>query len=346
MTANTIAIGTVKGLFIFDRNGGEWSCRVPQFNGQSVFAVQFIGDALWAAPFTEWTGQMLCRSEDRGRTWETLEHPLKFPEHTGAALAKIWQITSHGDRLFAGVEPSALFTSDDNGASWQLCEGLWNHPHREQWQPGFGGLCLHTVLPIDEQNWVVATSTGGCYKTADGGRSWQASNRHIVAPFMPEGELEFGQCVHKIAYHPSNPDRLFLQHHWGVYRSDDCGGDWLNICKDKLPTDFGFACVVNGPNRVFILPIKADVERVFPEGKMRVYRSDDAGETWTALAKGLPQKDVYDCVLRDSMAATESGAVAFGTTGGSVYFSDDNGDSWTCLGNHLPRITCLRIGEE
>ncbi len=345
MSANTIAVGTLKGLFIFDRSGDGWKCREPQFNGQSVYATQFIGKTLWAAPFTEWTGQMLCRSEDGGRSWTALEHPLKFPDWTGAALAKIWQITALGDRLFAGVEPSALFTSDDNGESWQLCEGLWNHPHRAEWQPGFGGLCLHTVLPQDESNWVVASSTGGCYRTGDGGRNWEAVNKNIVAPFLPDPEPEFGQCVHKIAFHPSRPDELFLQHHWGVYRSDDRGRNWKNVGMDKLPSDFGFACAVNGPGRVFIIPIKADVERVFPDGKMRVYRSDDSGSTWTALSAGLPQNDVYDCVLRDNLSAAESRAVAFGTTGGSVYFSDDNGETWNCLGNHLPRITSVRVGE-
>lgn len=344
MSANTIAVGTLKGLFIFDRNGDGWTCREPQFNGQSVFATQFIGGSLWAAPFTEWTGQMLCRSEDGGRTWETLEHPLKFPESTETALKKIWQITALGDRLFAGVEPSALFTSDDGGKTWDLCEGLWNHPHRPQWEPGFGGLCMHTILPQDGNNWVVATSTGGCYRTDDGGESWVAANKNIVAPFMPEGDLEFGQCVHKIAYDPSNPNRLFLQHHWGVYRSDDRGRSWQDVGKGKLPTDFGFAMAVNGPDRVFIIPIKADVERVFPEGKMRVYRSDDGGETWTPKSNGLPQKDVYDCVLRDSLSATPDGSVAFGTTGGSLYFSDDNGESWACLANFLPRITSVRVG--
>jgi len=275
MSANTIAVGTLKGLFIFDRNGDGWTCREPQFNGQSVFATQFIGGSLWAAPFTEWTGQMLCRSEDGGRTWETMEHPLKFPEETETALKKIWQITALGDRLFAGVEPSALFTSDDGGKSWQLCEGLWNHPHRAQWGPGFGGLCMHTVLPIDENNWVVATSTGGCYKTSDGGGTWTAANKNIVAPFLPDPEPEFGQCVHKIAYDPSNPNRLFLQHHWGVYRSDDGGTTWTRTNSENKLRQRAW----------YYTHVRADPqeENVVYALNTSLYRSIDGGTTFTEI---------------------------------------------------------------
>ena len=190
---------------------------------------------------------------------------------------------------------------------------------------------------------MIAMSTGGVYITEDGGISWRASNTNIKTPFLPDEEPEFGQCVHKIAADPANQDRLYLQHHWGVYRSDDRGVNWENIGEDKgLPTDFGFGIVSTSPDTALILPIQADEFRVFPEGKCRAFRTRDAGESWDALEEGLPQQNMYDCVLRDSFASSGK-SVAFGTTGGSVFVSNDEGDNWTAIANHLPRITCVRI---
>ncbi len=330
-------------MFTFSKETG-WQSNV-NFEGQSVFAIGNSGSRLWASPFTEWTGTALSYSDDQGETWQAVEKPLMFPEEKDASLAKIWQIASDGNgRMFFGVEPSALFISDDQGESFELCEGLWNHPHRAQWTPGFGGLCLHTIIPMSETNWLIGASTGGAYRTEDAGKSWEACNQKIKTPFLPEETPEFGQCVHKVAGDSANPDQLFLQHHWGVYRSINGGKTWDNISEGKhLPTDFGFACVSNNPNTAFIIPIKADEFRVFPDGKMGVYRTQDSGESWTRLDKGLPQENAYDCVLRDSFSAAGNSDLAFGTTGGSVYFSDDNGDSWETITNHLPRITCVRI---
>jgi photosystem II stability/assembly factor-like uncharacterized protein len=348
MAANLILAGTAKGLFPIRKNGGEWRLEDPVFNGETVYAVgkspNTTGGRLWAAPFTEWMGTTLQLSDDGGRSWEKSEGQIAFPEDTETALKKIWQIQSDDSgRIFCGVEPSALFISGDKGKSWQLCRGLWDHPHRAEWQPGGGGLCLHTILLIDENIWIVGMSTGGVYRTEDGGKTWAPHNQKITAPFFPDPEPpEFGQCVHKIAYHPDAPERMLLQHHWGVYRSDDMGKSWVNTAAGKLPTDFGFACVMNAKDQGFIIPITADVFRCFPDKKMRVYRTQDCGETWRPLSKGLPQEDVYDCVLRDNMAASGS-SIAFGTTGGEVYVSEDNGESWTNAAAHLPRVDCVRI---
>jgi photosystem II stability/assembly factor-like uncharacterized protein len=338
-----IFVGTSKGMFTFSKTD-RWTTSV-RFEGQGVFAIGKSRDRIWASPFTEWTGTSLSYSDDMGETWGTVEKPLRFPDDKETSLAKIWQIASDGNgRLFFGVEPSALFTSDDQGKTFEICEGLWNHPHRAEWTPGFGGLCLHTILLLSKDNWLIGASTGGAYRTEDGGETWEACNQKIKTPFLPEETPEFGQCVHKAAFHKSNPDQLFLQHHWGVYRSTNAGKTWENISEGRnLPSDFGFACVSNNPDTAFIIPIKADEFRVFPEGKLRVYRTEDAGETWHGLSNGLPQENAYDCVLRDSFSAAGNKELAFGTAGGSLYFSDDNGDSWETGADHLPRITCVRV---
>jgi photosystem II stability/assembly factor-like uncharacterized protein len=340
-----IAVGTVKGLFVFEDGGGGWRLRSRSFAGHNVNAAAFADGRLWASPSTEWTGATVQYSEDLGETWTETAAPLVFPESAGAALAKVWQIVrTREGRLFCGVEPSALFYSDDDGASWTFCEGLWNHPHRAEWEPGYGGLCLHTVLPLGGASWIVAISTGGAYRTDDAGENWKAVNRGIVALFLPDKTPEFGQCVHKIARDAEIPGRLYLQHHWGVYRSDDRGETWTDTGKGKLPTDFGFACASGRSGTVFVIPIESDYNRVFPEGRMRVFRSRDAGETWEGLGDGLPQSDVFDCVLRDALDVRGETDVAFGTTGGSLYFSDDEGGSWTRIAGHLPRIACVRQG--
>ena len=216
----TIYVGTAKGLFVFRPDESELA--EIQFSGKSVFSIGVANGKVFVSPFSEWTGSELYSSTDNGRTWEEHDIHLAFPKDSETALAKIWQIAQGpSDKILFGVEPAAIFESQDDGKSWSLCRGLWDHPHREHWTPGFGGQCLHTILPLDDKYWVIAMSTGGVYITEDGGESWRASNTNIKAPFLPDEEPEFGQCVHKIVADPGNPDRLYLQHHWGVYKSED-----------------------------------------------------------------------------------------------------------------------------
>ena len=342
-----IYFGTLKGLFRATKAIDGWKIDSPKFAGQMVYSIAKNGNRLWSAPFTEWTGTQISYSDYAGESWNAIAEPIAFPKDTETALEKVWQITSNSSgKLFCGVQPAALFTSDDNGETWDLCRGLWEHPHRKEWNPGYGGLGLHTILPITDKILIVAISSGGAYRTEDAGETWTACNQAIVAPFMPDPTSipEFGQCVHKIAVDPTNPSLMILQHHWGVYRSVDVGKTWQNVGENKLPSDFGFVSVMSGKDTAFIIPIKADIERFFPEEKMRVYRTKDAGETWQALANGLPQEGVFDCVLRDSFHSSGEN-LAFGTTGGNAYFTSDNGETWDKIAEHLPRITCVRVFE-
>jgi len=249
--------------------------------------------------------------------------------------------------VFCGVEPSALFESRDGGDTWSLNEGLWNHPHRPRWMPGGGGLCLHTILtdPARHDRLTIATSTGGVYRTDDGGKTWQARNHGIQADFLKEKNPEFGQCVHKVARHPSKPDRLFLQHHFGLYRSEN-GGDTWKEASHGVPSDFGFPMVVHPrkPETVYIVPLQADQFRCPPEGKLRVYRTRDGGRSWKPLSRGLPQEDCYDTVLRDAMSVDQGdpAGVYFGTRNGRLYGSRDEGETWSLVADDLPPVTCVR----
>jgi photosystem II stability/assembly factor-like uncharacterized protein len=229
---------------------------------------------------------------------------------------------------------------------------LFDHPHRPQWQPGGGGLCLHTILsdPSNKERTWVAISTGGVYRTEDGGATWEPRNKGICARFLPPDQQypEWGQCVHKVVSHPSVPDRVFLQHHWGVYRSDNAGDSWDDIGKG-LPSDFGFAMEIdpNNADTVFIIPIESDEFRCTPEGKLRVYRTKNGGESWEALTNGLPQEDALETILRDNMQAdaNKPTGLYFGTRSGKVFGSIDGGDSWSLIKDGLPPITCVKTAK-
>jgi photosystem II stability/assembly factor-like uncharacterized protein len=297
-------------------------------------------------------GGMLQSSDDFGRTWTNpVEANVRFPEGAGAALKQIWQIVpgrdAEPDTLYCGVEPAALFVSRDAGGKWSLVEGLWNHPQRPLWQPGGGGLCLHTILldPERLERVRVAVSTAGMYVTEDGGTTWRPSNKGVRADFLPDKYPEFGQCVHKVAQSRRVPDRMFLQNHWGLYRSDDRGESWVDIA-NGVPSDFGFPMVIHprDPDRAWIVPLESDQFRCTPEGKLRVYRTRDAGASWEPLADGLPQDGAYETVLRDALAidSLDRAGLYFGTRSGKLFGSSDEGERWSRLLDGLPPVISVK----
>jgi len=266
-------------------------------------------------------------------------------------LRNIWQIclgrNDESEKLYCGVEPAALFESRDDGESWSLVRGLYDHPHRPRWLPSNGGLILHTVLPdpCNKDRMYVAISSGGVYRTEDCGTSWQARNSGVRVVFLPEKFPEFGQCVHKIVLHESRPERLFLQNHWGLYRSDNRGDTWQDIARG-VPSDFGFAMVMHPHDAdcVYIVPVESDEFRCTPEGHLRVYRTRNAGGSWEALELGLPQKGAYETVLRDAMStdSLDPAGIYFGTRSGKLYGSRDEGRSWRRILEGLPQVLCVK----
>jgi photosystem II stability/assembly factor-like uncharacterized protein len=297
-------------------------------------------------------GPQVFRSDDLGKTWEeTPNGAIRFPEDTGTALEQVWQLTPGPDDepnvVYAGTQPSALFRSDDRGETFSMVRALWDHPHRPDWGAGFGGQAIHTILPQpgDPSKMTVAMSTGGVYQTTDKGESWSPANVGVKAYFMPDPWPEFGQCVHKVARPTSRPERMYLQNHHGVYRTDNGGAEWTSIA-EGLPSDFGFPIVVDphDADTVYVFPLVADGERIPPGGKPRVWKSTDAGDTWTELGKGLPEDGFYAAVMRDALWAdngTPTG-LYLGSRDGSVYASNDAGESWQQVSEHLPDVMCVR----
>ena len=355
-----LLVGTMKGAFVMraDASRNTWEVGGPYFPGRAIYAMAYDNrngrSRLWAAVNSPHWGSYLSSTEDFGQSWSEPEaYNIKFPEDTDNALKQIWQIElgnpEQVDTLYCGVEPAALFRSDDAGAGWSLVKGLHDHPHRPQWQPGGGGLCLHTILPdpADAKRMHIAISTGGVYRTDDGGESWDVKNVGVRAQFMPPDQQypEFGQCVHKIVSHPSNPKRMFLQNHWGLYRSDDGADSWTDIA-NGVPSDFGFAMVVdhNEANSAFIVPLESDEFRCTPEAKLRVYRTRNGGDSWEALTNGLPQENAFETVLRDGMSADGMNptGIYFGTRNGKLFGSNDAGESWRIIEEGLPAVVCVK----
>ena len=353
-----LLVGTMKGAFILrsDAKRTRWDVGGPYFAGQAVYAMAYDSregrHRIWAGPNSMHWGGLLRSSDDFGRTWTNPEEAnVKFPEGAGVALKQIWQITpgreGEPETLYCGVEPAAVFVSRDAGETWSLNDGLWNHPHRARWEPGGGGLCLHTILldPEDRDRIRVAISTGGMYVTEDAGESWRVSNRGVRAEFLPEKFPEFGQCVHKVVQSKTNPDRMFLQNHWGLYRSDDRGESWADIA-NGVPSDFGFGLAGHprDADTAWIVPLESDEFRCTPEGKLRVYRTRDAGASWDPLSSGLPQDGAYETVLRDGLATDTLDAVGvyFGTRSGKVFGSADEGNTWSELLDGLPPVISVK----
>jgi hypothetical protein len=353
-----LLVGTMKGAFVLrsDAQRSQWEVGGPYFPGSAVYAIAYDGRngrrRLLAGAHSMHWGALLRTSDDFGRSWSNPETAtVRFPEGAGAALTQIWQIVpgraSEPDTLYCGVEPAALFVSKDAGESWMLDEGLWNHPQRQRWEPGGGGLCLHTILPdpADSKRIRIAVSTGGMYVTEDGGASWRPSNQGVRAQFLPDKYPEFGQCVHKVVQSRQKPERMYLQNHWGLYRTDDRGETWTDIA-NGVPSDFGFAMAIHpsDSDTAWIVPLESDEFRCTPEGKLRVYRTHDAGARWEPLSNGLPQQNAFETVLRDAMATDplSPAGVYFGTRSGKLFGSADEGGCWSMIVDGLPAVVSVK----
>jgi len=317
---------------------------------------------LYASQSTGWFGQLIQRSDDGGRTWEPMGNKFEYEGVPGThqwydgtphpwEFARVWHLEpslTDPDTVYAGVEDAALFRSIDGGQTWQELPGLRCHDSAPSWQPGAGGMCLHTIVldPDDPARIFAAISAAGVFRSDDAGKTWQPANRGLQSQGIPASEAEVGHCVHRIASHPSRPHVLFMQKHWDVMRSDDAGESWREI-SGNLPTDFGFTIGVHAhePETVYVVPIKSDSEHYPLDGKLRVYRSRTGGNEWEALTKGLPQRDCYVNVLRDAMAtdSLDPCGVYFGTTGGQVYASADAGDSWAPIVRDLPAVLSVEV---
>jgi serine/threonine protein kinase/photosystem II stability/assembly factor-like uncharacterized protein len=356
-----LLVGTTKGAFLLQSNTQRkrWKVGGPYFHGQAVYAMAYDGRGgqhrIWASTQSIW-GTQLRFSDDFGKSWTNpQEAAIRFPSDSGVSLKNIWQITlgrpDEPDVLYCGVEPAALFETRDAGETWSLVRGLFDHPHRHRWVPGNGGLALHTIVldPTNKQRMYVAISAGGVYRTDDGGHSWSPQNRGIRVTFMPNKYPEFGQCVHKIVMHPARPERLFLQNHWGLYRSDDHAENWTDIA-NGVPSDFGFAMVTHpkNPDWVYVVPVESDEFRCTCDGRLRIYRTRNAGASWEPLIRGLPQKSAHETVLRDAMTVDSFNPVGiyFGTRSGKLFASIDEGRNWEKILEGLPPVACTRSAVE
>lgn len=353
-----VAIGTRKGLWLAREDDGAWSVGSdPHFVMEEVPAIAWdtaaAGDPrLLVGVRSEHWGPTIATSDDLGASWQDPDRgAIRFPEGTDAALERVWHIHADPVRpgsVWAGCEPHSLWRSTDGGRSFTLNRGLWDHPHKGDWFPGGGGACLHTVLTdaADDDRVLVALSTGGVYRSADGGESWQAASRGIQASFLPDPEPDHGQCVHKVARDAGDPMRMYAQNHGGVYRSDDGGDRWTSIA-DGLPADFGFSILAHptAPGTAWVIPLVADYRRLPPDGRLRVWRTADAGDSWTESEAGLPD-DYWGCVLRDAACVTSDGAggalVVLGTRDGWVFASADEGRTFSEVARHLPDVLSVR----
>lgn len=366
MSSVRVFVGTKKGAFILSSDGTrrQWQIDGPHFGGWEIFHVKGSPadpNRLYASQSSSWFGQIIQRSDDGGSSWRTVGNQFSYEGRPGMhqwydgtphpwEFKRVWHFepsSSDPDTVYAGVEDAALFCSTDGGESWKELDGLRSHETGSRWQPGAGGMCLHTILldPALDRIYV-AISAAGAFRSDDGGKTFRPINRGLRSDFLPEPEAEIGHCIHRLAMHPRRPNVLFMQKHWDVMRSDDSGDNWREV-SGNLPSDFGFVIDVHAheAETVYVVPIKSDSEHYPPEGKLRVYRSRTGGNEWEPLTDGLPQRDCYVNVLREAMAvdSLEPCGVYFGTTGGQVYVSPDAGDHWTAIVRDLPPVLSVEV---
>ena len=388
MSKVRVLVGTRKGAFILTSDGKreKWDVSGPHFAGWEIYHLKGSPadpNRLYASQTSGWFGQLIQRSSDGGKTWEVPGGEEPAPQggmpaaasnkfvydvspQTGKPLTthqwydgtqhpwefkRVWHLEpslTDPDTVYAGVEDAALFRSTDGAQNWHELSGLRGHGTGPKWQPGAGGLCLHTIVldPSNPGRMFIAISAAGAFRTDDAGKTWKPINQGLRSQYIPDPKAEIGHCVHRIAMHRSRPNVLFMQKHWDVMRSDNAGDSWTEI-SGNLPTDFGFVIDVHAhdPETIYVVPIKSDGEHFPLDGKLRVYRSRKGGNEWEELSKGLPERDCYVNVLRDAMAvdSLDSCGVYFGTTGGQVYASANAGDSWAPIVRDLPAVLSVEV---
>jgi hypothetical protein len=388
MSKVRVLVGTHKGAFILSSDGKRknWEVSEPLFAGWEIYHMKGSPadpNRIYASQTSGWFGQIIQRSSDGGKTWETpggekMPTPGEFPSgasnkfvydtsaETGKPLTthqwydgtqhpwefkRVWHLEpslTDPDTVFAGIEDAALFKSTDGAHSWHELPGLRGHGTGPKWSPGAGGMGLHSIL-IDSKNpqrMYIAISAAGAFRTDDGGKCWKPINKGLKSNYIPDPDAEIGHCVHHIALHQSRPDTVFMQKHWDVMRTDNAGDQWREV-SGNLPTDFGFVIDVHAhePETIYVVPIKSDGHHFPIDGKLQVYRSRTGGNEWEPLTKGLPQRDCYVNVLRDAMAvdSLDSCGIYFGTTGGQVYCSPDAGDTWQPIAENLPAVFSVEV---